>query len=205
MPASLFIVSAPSGAGKTSLLKELVTSTPGLAVSISCTTRARRTGEVDGQHYHFLDEAQFLQRAEAGEFVEQAEVFGHHYGTRRDDLVRGLQAGQDLILEIDWQGARQVRRSFPEAVGIFILPPSAATLNERLRARATDSPAVIERRMQAARAEMSHYGEYDYVVVNDDFQTAVDDLRSIVRGQRLRCPAQVERHARLLEELLAQG
>ena len=157
----LFIVSAPSGAGKTSLVKALLERDPSLSLSVSCTTRSPRAGERDGVHYHFIDQERFRQSIAAGDFLEHAEVFGNRYGTREADVRASLSAGRDLILEIDWQGARQVRERFGSAVGIFILPPSIAELEHRLRARGTDSDSVIAARMAQAREEMGHVEEYD--------------------------------------------
>lgn len=199
----LYVVSAPSGAGKTSLVKALVDSEPGLAVSVSHTTRARRNGETDGVSYHFVDDAEFLAMIDREAFLEHAQVFDHRYGTARSSLTAQLAAGLDVILEIDWQGARQVRRSFPESIAIFILPPSREVLAERLRGRGQDSAQVIERRLRDAVAEMTHYDEFDYLVVNDDFQSAVADLAAIVRARRLRRSCQAARHPELIKALLA--
>ena len=187
----LFIVSAPSGAGKTSLVKALLEQNPGLALSVSCTTRAPRSGEQDGVHYHFLDRDRFQSGVAAGEFMEHAEVFGNLYGTRESDLRTHLASGRDLILEIDWQGARQVRTRFPAAVSLFILPPSIDELERRLRGRGTDSEEVIARRLAQARGDLSRWAEYDYLVINDRFESALRDLEAIVTAERLRssrCP-----------------
>lgn len=202
-PGILYIISAPSGAGKTSLVKALVESSPGIAVSVSHATRPKRPGEQNGVHYHFVDVSTFEAMVARGEFLEHARVFDNYYGTARSTLLAQLQAGVDVILEIDWQGARQVRERMPGCVGIFILPPSRAVLEQRLRARAQDSEETIARRMRDAVAEMSHYGEFDYLVVNDDFNTALEDLKAIFRAQRLRREAQAERLADELRELLA--
>jgi guanylate kinase len=202
VPGTLYIVSAPSGAGKTSLVRALLAQDTGVAVSVSYTTRAPRAGERDGVDYHFVDRAGFLAMIEAGEFLEHAEVFGNYYGTARAAVAAQLEQGSDIILEIDWQGAQQVRQAFPGCIGIFILPPSRAVLRERLHGRKQDDAAVIERRMQAAVDEISHYSEYDFIVVNDDFSAALADLRAILRTERLRLPAQTERHQALLQELL---
>lgn len=182
----LFVVSAPSGAGKTSLVKALLEQVPGLALSISCTTRAPRSGEQDGVHYHFLDRDRFESEVAAGGFMEHAEVFGNLYGTRESDLRTHLASGRDLILEIDWQGARQVRRRFPAAISLFILPPSLEELERRLRGRGTDSEQVVARRLAQARDDLGHWAEYDYLVVNDQFDSALADLGAIVRAERLR-------------------
>lgn len=189
----LFIVSAPSGAGKTSLVKALLARDPKLSLSISCTTRAPRAGEQDGVHYHFIDPAGFDQCIGNGDFLEHAEVFGNRYGTREADVRDALAAGRDLILEIDWQGARQVRERFHSAVGIFILPPSIIELEHRLRGRGTDSDAAIADRMALARNEMAHLDEYTYLVVNDDFDEALDTLASIAVAERHRTERQRSR------------
>ncbi len=182
----LFIISAPSGAGKTSLVKALVARDPKLSLSISCTTRPPRVGEQDGVHYHFIDRVRFEQCIGDGDFLEHAEVFGNRYGTREADVRDALATGRDLILEIDWQGARQVRERFDSAVGIFILPPSIAELERRLRGRGTDSDAVIADRMALARDEMAHLDEYTYLVVNDGFEEALAALAAIALAERYR-------------------
>lgn len=179
----LFVIAAPSGAGKTSLVRALMERVPSLGFSVSFTTRPRRSSEQDGRDYHFIDEATFEDMVRDGAFVEHAEVFGNHYGTGRAQVEQALEAGQDLILEIDWQGARQVRERLPEAADIFILPPSREVLEQRLRSRRTDSPEVIARRLRESVEEMSHWPEFRYVVVNDDFATALGELLSIVRGE----------------------
>ena len=199
---TLYIVSAPSGAGKTSLVKALVDAQPQVRVSVS-TTRAMRPGEVDGVNYHFVSREEFLARLERNEFLEHAEVFGNLYGTSQRWLEQTLAEGYDLILEIDWQGAQQVRRLMPQAKSIFILPPTQEALRQRLNNRGQDSDEIIEKRMREAVSEMSHYVEYDYLVINDDFAHALIDLQSIFRANQLRQPAQQQRHARLLSELLA--
>ena len=202
---TLYIVSAPSGAGKTSMVKALLERLPGVVVSVSHTTRAPRPGEQDGVDYHFIDKAGFERLVEAGEFLEYAQVFDNYYGTRRATVEAELDAGRDVILEIDWQGARQVAAAMPESVKVFILPPSAAALRERLTARGQDSAEVIERRMRDAIAEMSHYDEYHYLIFNDDFDTAVDELRAVFLSRRLRLEVQRERHAAELAGLLESG
>jgi len=179
----LFVIAAPSGAGKTSLVRALMERVPSLAFSVSFTTRPRRANEQDGRDYYFIDETTFGDMVREGAFVEHAQVFGNHYGTGRAQLEQALEAGQDLILEIDWQGARQVRERLPEAADIFILPPSRTVLEQRLRSRRTDSPEVIARRLRESVEEMSHWPEFRYVVVNDDFATALEELLSIVRGE----------------------
>ena len=199
---TLFIVSAPSGAGKTSLVKVLLTRLSGLAVSVSHTTREPRPGEQNGVDYHFVGRSEFETMVAAGEFLEHARVFDNFYGTSRRAVVEQLEAGRDVILEIDWQGARQVRGSAPQAVSVFILPPSRETLRERLKGRGQDSEQVIERRMRDAISEMSHYGEYQYLVFNDDFEQAVAELQALFVAQRLRLEAQEQRHASSLRGLL---
>ncbi|MFQ5489040.1 MAG: guanylate kinase, partial [Gammaproteobacteria bacterium] len=201
-PGTLFIVSAPSGAGKTSLVRALLESVPGVTVSVSYTTRAMRPGETDGVDYHFVDRERFRAMIAADEFLEYAEVFGNFYGTARRTVDQALARGEDVLLEIDWQGARQVRERSAECTGIFILPPSRLVLEQRLRARGQDDEAVIAQRMSEAVNEMSHYEEYDYLVVNDDFQLALADLQTLVRARRLRTAAQAQRHRDLLRALL---
>jgi len=179
----LFVVAAPSGAGKTSLVRALMESEPGLRFSISYTTRPRRPVEVEGRDYFFVGPDEFARMAEAGEFLEHAQVFGNRYGTARRQVEESLAAGQDLILEIDWQGAAQIRRAMPECVSIFILPPTVAELERRLRGRGTDSEGVIQRRLGEAAADMTHWSEFDHVVVNDEFGRALAELRDIVAGR----------------------
>ncbi len=186
----LYVIAAPSGAGKTSLVRGLLERQPALKFSISCTTRKPRPAEQEGRDYFFLDHDEFKRKITAGEFLEHAEVFGNHYGTLRSQVEALLSRGEDVILEIDWQGARQVRASLPECRSIFILPPSTTELERRLRGRATDSDAVIERRLKEARGDLSHWQEFDYVVVNDGFEQALADLEAIItdQGERLRAP-----------------
>ena len=201
---TLYIISAPSGAGKSSLLRKLLeNSGDDIVLSISHTTRKPRPGEVDGKDYHFVDKQSFEAMVERGEFLEDAQVFDNFYGTAQKSVELQLAKGQDVILEIDWQGARQVRHLIADAVGIFILPPSRAALEQRLKQRGQDDDAVIERRMRDAVSEMSHYSEFDYLVINDVFQQACDDLAAVIRGCRLRIAAQEQRHAALLTSLLA--
>lgn len=199
----LYIVSAPSGAGKTSLVTALTANNPQIRVSVSHTTRVMRPGEVNGVNYHFIDHATFEQMLSESAFLEHAQVFDNFYGTSQAWLEQTLAEGFDLILEIDWQGAQQVRRLMPEARSIFILPPSQEALRQRLNNRGQDSEEIIERRMRDAVSEMSHYIEYDYVVINDDFDTALEDLQAIFRGNQLSLSAQSQRHQELLEKLLA--
>lgn len=200
---TLYIISAPSGAGKTSLVKALIDSQPQIRVSVSHTTRAMRPGEADGVNYHFVDRAEFVRMIEHGDFLEQAEVFGNLYGTSQSYLQQTLDDGHDLILEIDWQGAQQVREQMPQARSIFILPPTQQALRQRLTNRGQDSDEIIEARMREAVSEMSHYVEYDYVVVNDDFASALDDLKAVFRANRLTQEHQQEQYSELFQQLLA--
>lgn len=202
---TLYIVSAPSGAGKTSLVKALVDAQPQVRVSVSHTTRAMRPGEVDGVNYHFVSREDFVTRLERNEFLEHAEVFGNLYGTSQRWLEDTLAEGFDLILEIDWQGAQQVRRLMPKAKSIFILPPTQEALRQRLNNRGQDSDEIIEKRMREAVSEMSHYVEYDYLVINDDFAHALIDLQSIFRANQLIQTTQQQRHARLLGEQIGRA
>ena len=200
--STLFVVSAPSGAGKTSLVKELLAHDDGLAVSVSHTTRAMRPGERDGIDYHFVDIATFQSMVEAGQFLEYAQVFDNFYGTAQASVESTLAQGLDVVLEIDWQGARQVRERIPAAVSVFILPPSRQALAQRLRGRGQDSDEIIARRMRDARSETEHYAEYDYLLVNDDFASALAQLRAVVTAERLRLANQRLRQRSLLAELL---
>ena len=199
---TLYIISAPSGAGKTSLVKALIDAEPQIRVSVSHTTRAMRPGEVDGVNYHFVDREQFVKMAEHGDFLERAEVFGNLYGTSQSYLQQTLDEGHDLILEIDWQGAEQVRKLMPQARSIFILPPSQQALRQRLTNRGQDSDDIIEGRMREAVSEMSHYVDYDYLIINDDFAHALDDLNAIIRASQLQLKRQQQRFGKLLAELL---
>jgi guanylate kinase len=180
----LFVITAPSGAGKTSLTKALLAQDPGLKLSVSYTTRPPRPGEQDGREYHFVDEATFLAMRDRGEFLENALVHGNRYGTSRKVIADTLERGQDLVLEIDWQGAAQVRALYPDCIGIFILPPSMEELERRLRGRGQDSDAVIQRRLANAQAEMAHAQEFEYRIINKDFDTAQAQLAEIVRASR---------------------
>lgn len=202
----LFIIMAPSGAGKTSLVHALLQERDmhDLRLSVSHTTRPRRPRETDGVDYHFVDESTFLEMLQAGAFLESAEVYGHRYGTSQAWVESQLAAGTDVILEIDWQGASQVRNLRPDACTIFILPPSVETLRQRLTERAQDDPATIERRMRQAGDEIAHVAEADYVVVNAEFQTALGDLKAIFRAQRLTLAYQQEARHALLETLTAR-
>jgi len=197
---NLFIVCAPSGAGKTSLVNALLEREPEIELSISYTTRSPRPGEADGRNYHFVSRAEFLGMAGRGEFLESAEVHGNLYGTSQAWIEARRALGRDILLEIDWQGAAQVRRLIPDAVGIFILPPSPEALRRRLESRGQDSAEVIERRLAAAREEIAHVAEFAYVIINHKFDVAVADLVSIVRAQRLRLDAQLERHSELIHQ-----
>ncbi|HSH47511.1 MAG TPA: guanylate kinase [Halomonas sp.] len=202
---TLFIVSAPSGAGKTSLVRELIDRLDGIQVSVSHTTRQRRPGEVDGVNYHFVEHADFKAMVERGEFFEYARVFDNLYGTSRVAVERMLTAGQDVILEIDWQGARQAREQMPDAVSIFILPPSREELERRLTGRGTDEHAAVVARMREATSEMSHYDEYDYLVINDDFTTALNELQSLVIACRQKRERVQASYAALLAALLSDA
>ncbi len=203
MPGQLFIVTAPSGAGKSSLVKALLERDAAIRLSVSYTTRLPRPGEVDGVHYHFVGREEFQERLGRGEFLESAEVYGNHYGTSQPWIEAEMAQGRDILLEIDWQGAAQVRRLMPKACCVFILPPSLAELRRRLEGRGTDSAEVIARRLAAAREDISHALAFDYLVVNDRFEDALADLLSITRASRLRMEAQSRRQAGLLETLLA--
>jgi guanylate kinase len=200
----LYVVSAPSGAGKTSLVKALVDSTDDLAVSVSHTTRAMRPGEIDGVNYHFVSAAEFCEIRDEGGFFEWAQVFDNFYGTSRQGVIDQLDEGVDVILEIDWQGAAQVKQQMPNAIAIFILPPSTTALRERLTGRGQDESSVIERRMQSARDEMSHYGKADYIVLNDNFDAALLDLESIIKSQRLSQRYQSQRLTSVIADLLGE-
>ena len=199
---TLYIVSAASGTGKTSLLKALLENTNNIEVSVSHTTRDSREGEISGQHYHFVGKNTFHNLIEDGDFLEHAEVFGNFYGTSQSAVERQLALGIDVILEIDWQGAEQVRRLMPKAVGIFILPPSRKALLSRLQGRGQDSDEIIKGRMAEAVTEMSHYTEFDYVVVNDVFESALEDITAIFDANRLVISRQSEEHSKMIAQLL---
>ncbi|TCV84118.1 guanylate kinase [Sulfurirhabdus autotrophica] len=201
MSGNLFVITAPSGAGKTSMVRELLSADSNIQLSISYTTRPPRPGEVNGTDYHFISEDTFLSMLEKGEFLESAEVYGNRYGTSHTWISQKMESGTDILLEIDWQGAAQVRKIFPETLGIFILPPSLEALRDRLKNRSQDSAEVIERRMQAAREDISHVGEFDYVIINNDFKAAVQDLLAVVRASRLTTRKQLARHSNLLTQL----
>ncbi|HEU4647369.1 MAG TPA: guanylate kinase [Burkholderiales bacterium] len=194
MNGLLFVVTAPSGAGKSSLIKGLLAAERAVALSVSYTTRSPRPGETDGREYHFVDAGRFKAMLERGEFLESAEVHGHRYGTSQKSIEQTRASGRDLVLEIDWQGAEQVRRLHPDAIGIFILPPSMAELERRLRARAQDSEQVIQRRLHNAAEEMTHAVEFKYAIINKDFDEALQDLKAIVRAERTLTARQLARH-----------
>ena len=198
---NLFIITAASGAGKTSLVNALLAKDSQVKLSISHTTRPPRPGEVNGEHYHFVSEAQFLDILSAGGFLESADVHGAKYGTAQSAVDAALQAGLDVILEIDWQGAAQVRNIYPQAISIFILPPSLEALEQRLNNRGQDSSEVIAKRVAAARDEMRHVVEFDYVTINDKFEVALQDLMAIILAQRLSSKTQLLRHAALIQKL----
>lgn len=200
---TLYVVAAPSGAGKSSLVNAVLAKEPGIALSISFTSRAPRPGERHAQHYHFVDKAEFERMIAAGDFFEHALVHGDYKGTARQSVEPQLAAGKDVLLEIDWQGARQVREKMPDCISVFILPPSKDALETRMRNRGQDSEETIARRLAAAREEMSHYDEFDYVIVNEHFDAAAAELRAIFVAQRLKRAAQATRHAALIRDLLA--
>ncbi|MCW5589809.1 MAG: guanylate kinase [Legionellales bacterium] len=204
MTGQLFVISAPSGAGKTSLVTALTERNHHMTVSISYTTRPQREGEENGVHYYFVDKSTFTQMIEDNCFLEHAQVFNHYYGTGQHWVEKRLREDQDVILEIDWQGAEQIRRLLPKAIGIFILPPSLHTLEERLQRRAQDSHAVIKQRIAQAQAEIAHCYEYDYVVVNDCFEDALADLQAIVRARRLKIGYQRLHLASLINKLMTK-
>jgi len=202
MSGRLYVVAAPSGAGKTTLVRLLLGSEPDVRLSISYTTRSPRPGEENGREYHFVDAATFRVMMARGDFLEWAEVHGNFYGTSKKWIADQLADGSDVLLEIDWQGAQQVREAFPAALGIFILPPSMEELTRRLTGRGTDSVDVIERRLAAAQAEMRHVVEFDYVIINDSLERALEDLRAVVRASRLTLEGQRVRHAALFARMI---
>lgn len=202
MRGTLYIVAAPSGAGKSSIVNAVLARDPNICLSISFTSRQPRPGERHAEHYHFVSAAEFEAMVEAGDFFEHALVHGDWKGTARQSVEPQLASGKDVLLEIDWQGARQVRNKVPDSVSVFILPPSREALEQRMRVRAQDSEEVIRQRLDAAREEMSHYTEFDYVIVNEHFNTAVDEMCAIFVASRLRREAQVARHQRLITQLL---
>ena len=200
---TLFTISAPSGAGKTSLVKELLQVISGLQLSISHTTRSIRPGEVDGEDYFFIETDRFKAMIENGDFLEYAEVFGNYYGTSQLAIAQQLRAGKDALLEIDWQGAEQVRKKIQNSVSIFILPPSLGALEERLLSRDQDSEAIISKRMAEAVDEIKHFSDYDFLIINDDFQTALAELITVIRCDRLKLERQQRHHQALITQLLA--
>ena len=201
MSGSLFIISAPSGAGKTSLVHALLATNPQIDLSVSYTTRAPRAGEVDGVAYHFISREIFIEMAGRGEFLESAEVYGNFYGTSQRWISQENAKDRDILLEIDWQGAAQVRRQFPECVSVFILPPSIAALAQRLKGRGTDSQEIIARRMKAVREDVAHVAEFDYVIINDDLNEALHEFNAVVLAARLRSICQLTRHQNLINQL----
>jgi guanylate kinase len=203
MRGTLYIVAAPSGAGKSSIVNACLARDPNICLSISFTSRAPRPGERHAEHYHFVSADEFKAMVAAGDFFEHALVHGDWKGTAKQSVEPQLAQGKDVLLEIDWQGARQVRSQVTDAVSVFILPPSRQALEQRMRARGQDSDEVIQRRLAAAREEMSHYGEFDYVIVNEHFASAVDEMCAIFTASRLRLEPQVARHSRLITALLA--
>lgn len=200
---TLFIVAAPSGAGKSTLVNALLEREPGISLSISHTTRPPRQGEEYGRHYYFVERAEFEREVAEGIFLEHAQVHGNFYGTSRKTVEDLLNKGRDVLLEIDWQGAAQIRKSKPDCVSVFILPPSRAELERRLRGRGSDSAEVIERRLRNSRGEIAHAHEFDYIIVNDRFEDALDGLQAIVQAVRQRSRLQCQRHEALIRELLA--
>jgi guanylate kinase len=202
---TLFVVAAPSGAGKSTLVNALLEREPAISLSVSHTTRPPRAGETYGRHYYFVERAEFEREVAAGVFLEHAEVHGNLYGTSRTRVQELLAQGRDVLLEIDWQGAEQIRRSKPDCVSVFILPPSRAELERRLRGRGSDSAEVIERRLRNSRGEIAHAHQFDYILVNDAFDQALADLQAIVRAVRLRSVLQWQRHEALIDELLASS
>jgi guanylate kinase len=200
---TLFIVAAPSGAGKSTLVNALLEREPSISLSISHTTRPPRPGEQYGRHYYFVERAEFEREVAEGIFLEHAEVHGNFYGTSRRTVQDLLRQGRDVLLEIDWQGAAQIRKAKPDVVSVFILPPSRAELERRLRGRGSDSAEVIERRLRNSRGEIAHAHEFDYIIVNDRFEDALDNLQAIVRAVRQRSALQCQRHESLIQELLA--
>ncbi len=201
MPGNLFIISAPSGAGKTSLVHALLAMDPLIDLSISYTTREPRPGELNGQAYHFVSREAFLAMAQRGEFLESAEVYGNLYGTSQTWISRMNAKGRDVLLEIDWQGAAQVRHLFPECISIFILPPSKAALQQRLKGRGKDNDAVIAKRIAAVAADVAHVAEFNYVIINDNLNEALHELNAVVLSARLRCARQLARHQDLINQL----
>ncbi len=202
MSGSLFVISAPSGAGKTSLVHALLNINPQIDLSVSFTTRQPRPGEINGKDYHFVSRKQFVEMADRNEFLESAEVYGNLYGTSQSWISQEIAKGFDILLEIDWQGARQVRTLFPDCISVFVLPPSLQALENRLKGRGKDKGDVIERRLAAAHEDVSHAAEFDYVIINDDLDEALKELNAIVLSARLRSVCQMARHSALIHQLL---
>ena len=200
MRGNLFVIAAPSGAGKTSLVDALLKHDPNIRLSISYTTRSPRAGEQDGREYHFVDKVTFEKMIAAGDFLEHANVYGNYYGTSKRWIEEQLEGDHDVLLEIDWQGARQVKRLFPHMVGISIVPPSLEELRRRLQGRGKDAPEVIEKRMAGAREELSHVLEFSYIIVNERFEAALSDLQAVVRASRVTCAQQEVRLSKLIAE-----
>ena len=201
MSGNLFIVSAPSGAGKTSLVHALLQHNPHIDLSVSYTSRPARVGEIDGVHYHFVTREKFIAMQMRGEFLESAEVYGNFYGTSQTWITQEIAKGRDILLEIDWQGAQQVRKIFQKAINIFILPPSLAALRQRLTGRGTDHPDVIATRMAAAQVDVAHVAEFDYVIINDDLNHALQELNAVVLSAKLTCSRQLARYQPLINQL----
>lgn len=201
MSGNLFIISAPSGAGKTSLVHALLNINPQIDLSVSYTSRAPRAGEIDGKDYHFVSRAAFIEMQKQGEFLESAEVYGNFYGTSQTWITQENAKGRDILLEIDWQGAEQVRKLFPRAISIFILPPSLAALRQRLTGRGTDHTDIISRRMAAARVDVAHVTEFDYVIINDNLNEALRELNAVVLSAKLTCTKQLSRYETLINQL----
>ena len=201
MPGNLFIISAPSGAGKTSLVQSLLSHDPHIDLSVSYTTRDPRNGEQNGKDYHFVSRETFLAMAKRGEFLESAEVYGNLYGTSQTWISQEIAKGRDILLEIDWQGAAQVRQLFPDCISIFILPPSKAALEQRLKGRGKDSDEVIAKRMAAVREDVSHVAEFNYVIINNNLDDALREFAAVVLSARLRCNKQLSRHQDLINQL----
>jgi len=201
MSGNLFIISAPSGAGKTSLVRALLNLDAHIDLSVSYTTRGPRDGELDGKDYHFVSRETFLAMAKRGEFLESAEVYGNLYGTSQTWISQEIAKGRDILLEIDWQGAAQIRRLFPECISIFILPPSREALEQRLNGRGKDNDAVIAKRMAAVRDDVAHIAEFNYVIINDSLNDALHELSAVVLSARLRCTRQLSRHQALINQL----
>lgn len=201
MSGNLFVISAPSGAGKTSLVRALLNINPQIDLSVSYTTRTPRAGERDGVDYHFVSRDTFLEMIKRGEFLESAEVYGNFYGTSQTWISQENAKGRDILLEIDWQGATQVRKLFPHCISVFILPPSLQALEQRLKGRGTDDPAIIARRLAAVREDVAHVAEFDYVIINDDLNEALHELNALVLAAKIRCNKQLSRHQNLINQL----